>query len=183
MNISRGEFESGTRMEGEPVTFRAKALVAAAGGFESNLEWLEEVWARRHGIFSSAERRTTKGGFSSRCSKTAWIPLATRGSAMRSRLTPLAEVRRRHRYQAGFSSLGIVVNRNGRRFEEKQSPVGPKRYAVWGRHFGSPCNPARSGIQFRFEGAGPVHAFLVSRRAFPSLQPVSFCRWMRPCAR
>ena len=25
-------------------TFRAKALVAAAGGFESNLEWLKEAW-------------------------------------------------------------------------------------------------------------------------------------------
>ena len=31
-------------LEGEPVTFRAKALVAAAGGFEANLEWLEEAW-------------------------------------------------------------------------------------------------------------------------------------------
>jgi len=29
---------------GRTVAFRAKALVAAAGGFESNLEWLEEAW-------------------------------------------------------------------------------------------------------------------------------------------
>ncbi len=45
LSLSGGVFESGVvHVEGEPVTFRAKALVAAAGGFESNLEWLKEAW-------------------------------------------------------------------------------------------------------------------------------------------
>ena len=29
---------------GQPAEFRGKALVAASGGFEANLEWLKEAW-------------------------------------------------------------------------------------------------------------------------------------------
>src|ERR1700693_2022879 len=45
LHIHDGKFESGRMLlNGQPTEFRAKALVAASGGFESNLEWLEEVW-------------------------------------------------------------------------------------------------------------------------------------------
>ena len=45
LTIRDGCFQSGTvQLDGQPAEFRAKTLVVAAGGFESNLEWLEEAW-------------------------------------------------------------------------------------------------------------------------------------------
>ena len=45
LNICDGKFESGSMLlDGQPAEFRAKVLVVASGGFESNLEWLEEAW-------------------------------------------------------------------------------------------------------------------------------------------
>src|SRR5262249_8360279 len=43
--IRDGKFQRGMfRRDDESVEFRAKSLVAASGGFEANLEWLEQVW-------------------------------------------------------------------------------------------------------------------------------------------
>src|SRR5262249_42117674 len=45
LNVRGGRFQSGVLLlNGEPTEFRARALVAASGGFEANLEWLEEIW-------------------------------------------------------------------------------------------------------------------------------------------
>ncbi|MFH1090272.1 MAG: FAD-dependent oxidoreductase, partial [Pseudomonadota bacterium] len=45
MDISDGRFASGTFVtNGISHTVAAKAVVAAAGGFQANLEWLEEYW-------------------------------------------------------------------------------------------------------------------------------------------
>ena len=45
MEIDNGMFVSATaRIGGTDETVRAGALVAAAGGFESNIEWLKEYW-------------------------------------------------------------------------------------------------------------------------------------------
>ena len=46
--IERGRFAGVvTRHGGRKETLRAKAFVAAAGGFESNLDWLREAWGPR----------------------------------------------------------------------------------------------------------------------------------------
>ena len=135
MNISRGEFESGTVMlEGEPVTFRAKALVAAAGGFESNLEWLEEVWGEAARNFLIRGTPHNKG----RVLK----------SLLENGVDSVGDARQCHaiaidarspKFDGGIVTrldslpLGIVVNRNGRRFEDEGADLWPKRYAVWGR--------------------------------------------------
>ena len=31
-------------IDGAPVTFRAKTVVASSGGFQANIEWLREYW-------------------------------------------------------------------------------------------------------------------------------------------
>jgi tricarballylate dehydrogenase len=42
-----GRFESGrVQLNNRSTEFRAKALIVACGGFEANLEWLEEVWGQ-----------------------------------------------------------------------------------------------------------------------------------------
>src|SRR5476649_304794 len=45
LEIRDGRFESATiREDGRERQVRARAVVLAAGGFESNLEWLKEIW-------------------------------------------------------------------------------------------------------------------------------------------
>src|SRR5262249_2724135 len=45
LRLRDGRFQSGRILvNGRPAEFRAKALVAASGGFEANLERLEQAW-------------------------------------------------------------------------------------------------------------------------------------------
>src|SRR6185295_8176420 len=45
LDIRDGRFTGATvRTDGRDATVRARAVVLAAGGFESNLDWLREVW-------------------------------------------------------------------------------------------------------------------------------------------
>jgi tricarballylate dehydrogenase len=45
LDVVDGYFQSASVLvEGKPVQIGAKVLVAASGGFESNLEWLKEAW-------------------------------------------------------------------------------------------------------------------------------------------
>lgn len=44
-DVADGEFRSASVLiEGNPNKVSAKTLIAASGGFESNLEWLKEGW-------------------------------------------------------------------------------------------------------------------------------------------
>ncbi len=136
MNLPGGVFESGTvKVEGgEPVTFRAKALVAAAGGFESNLEWLKEAWG------PAAENFLIRGTpyNNGRVLKL----LLDRG------VEPVGDAKQCHavaidgrapKFDGGIVTrldcvpLGIVVNSNGERFYDEGEDLWPKRYAIWGR--------------------------------------------------
>jgi tricarballylate dehydrogenase len=43
--IADGEFRSASVIiEGKPAKVNAKTLIAASGGFESNIQWLKEAW-------------------------------------------------------------------------------------------------------------------------------------------
>ncbi|HEY1758195.1 MAG TPA: FAD-dependent tricarballylate dehydrogenase TcuA [Bryobacteraceae bacterium] len=135
LHISRGNFESGTvTIEGEPVTFRAKALVAAAGGFESNLEWLEEAWGEAARNFLIRGTPHNKGTILK--------------SLLENDVESVGDPRQCHaiaidarspKFDGGIVTrldslpLGIVVNQNGRRFEDEGADLWPKRYAIWGR--------------------------------------------------
>ena len=134
-HFAGGVFESGTVMlDGQPAAFRAKALVAAAGGFESNLEWLKEAWG------PAAENFLIRG-----------TPY-NQGKLLRLLLDSGAESvgdptqchavaidARAPKFDGGIVTrldcvpLGIVVNRNGERFYDEGEDLWPKRYAIWGR--------------------------------------------------
>jgi len=135
LNISRGEFESGTVMlEGEPVTFRAKALVAAAGGFESNLEWLEEAWGEAARNFLIRGTPHNQGKILKSLLENG---VESVGDARQCHA--IAIDARSPKFDGGIVTrldslpLGIVVNRQGRRFEDEGADLWPKRYAIWGR--------------------------------------------------
>jgi tricarballylate dehydrogenase len=135
LNISRGEFESGTVMlDGEPVTFRAKALVAAAGGFESNLEWLEEAWGEAARNFLIRGTPHNQGKILK-----SLLENGVESVGDPRQCHAIAIDARSPKFDGGIVTrldslpLGIVVNRDGRRFEDEGADLWPKRYAVWGR--------------------------------------------------
>lgn len=112
----------------------AKALVVAAGGFESNLAWLEEAWgpAAKNFIVRGTPYNTGK----------VLKALLENGIASIGDPTQCHAVAidaRAPKYDGGIVtrldsvSLGIVVNKNGERFYDEGEDFWPKRYAIWGR--------------------------------------------------
>ena len=118
---------------GERRTIRARAAVAASGGFESNLEWLKDAWG------DAAENFVVRG-----------TPYNT-GAVLRLLLdagaAPVGDPRGCHaiavdarapKFDGGIVTrldcipLGIVVNRDGERFADEGQDLWPKRYASWG---------------------------------------------------
>ena len=135
LNLSGGAFGSGTAMiHGAPVTFRAKALVAAAGGFESNLEWLEEAWGEAARNFLIRGTPHNKGKILRLLLDSGAEPVGDP-----KQCHAIAIDGRSPKFDGGIVTrldslpLGIVVNRDGERFEDEGADLWPKRYAIWGR--------------------------------------------------
>jgi tricarballylate dehydrogenase len=113
---------------------RAKAVVVAAGGFESNLAWLREAWGPPADNFIVRGTPYNMG-------KVLKLLLA-QGAKQVSDPTQghcVAIDARSPRYDGGIVtrvdavSLGIVVNRDAQRFYDEGEDFWPKRYAIWGR--------------------------------------------------
>ncbi|MGE0286706.1 MAG: FAD-dependent tricarballylate dehydrogenase TcuA [Bradyrhizobium sp.] len=113
---------------------RASALVAAAGGFEANIEWLKEYWG------DAAENFLIRG-----------TPY-NRGSILKMLLAKgvqevgdptqchaVAIDARAPKFDGGIITrhdsvvFGIVVNKHAERFYDEGEDIWPKRYAIWGR--------------------------------------------------
>src|SRR5205085_1203799 len=112
----------------------AKAMVAASGGFESNLEWLREAWGPPADNFIVRGTPYNMG-------KVLKL-LLDRGAKQVSDATQghcVAIDARSPRYDGGIVtrvdavSLGIVVNKHAARFYDEGEDFWPKRYAIWGR--------------------------------------------------
>src|SRR5438093_1433130 len=131
LSISNGRFDSAV-VDGREI--RAKARVAATGGFESNLAWLKEAWG------PPADNFIVRG-----------TPYNT-GRVLRVLLDkgaqPIGDPTQGHcvaidarspKFDGGIVtrvdcvSLGIVVNKHAQRFYDEGEDFWPKRYAVWGR--------------------------------------------------
>ena len=135
LSIRDGRFESATvRMAAGDVEVSARSVVLAAGGFESNLEWLAEIWG------DAAKNFIIRG-----------TPYNT-GTVLRLMLDAGAEAvgdpaqchavaidARAPKFDGGIVTrldsvpLGIVVNKHGDRFYDEGEDIWPKRYAIWGR--------------------------------------------------
>ncbi|PWU00544.1 MAG: tricarballylate dehydrogenase [Terriglobia bacterium] len=119
---------------GNATEFRAKAVVVASGGFESNFEWLQEAWGE------AAQNFLVRG--------TPYNQGKLLRLLLESGARPVGDPKQCHavaidgrapRYDGGIVTrldcipLGIVVNREGRRFYDEGEDLWPKRYAIWGR--------------------------------------------------
>jgi len=120
--------------DGEQRYVTAKAIVIAAGGFESNKQWLTEAWGE------AAENFLIRG-----------TPY-NRGEVLRSLLDAGADSigdptqchavaidGRAPEYDGGIVTrldcvpFSVVLNANGERFYDEGEDIWPKRYAIWGR--------------------------------------------------
>jgi tricarballylate dehydrogenase len=118
----------------------ARACVLAAGGFESNREWLREAW----GVNSRGEwpadnflirgTRFNTGTLLKFMLDAGADPV---GDATQAHMVAIDA--RAPLYDGGICtridcvSLGVVVNRDAERFYDEGEDYWPKRYAIWGR--------------------------------------------------
>jgi tricarballylate dehydrogenase len=131
IEIEDGRFRSVT-VKGQRLP--AGALVAAAGGFESNIEWLKRYWGEAAENFLIRGTRNNKG--------TILRLLLDKGVQEVGDPTQCHAVAidaRAPKYDGGIITrldcvvFGIVVNRQAERFYDEGEDIWPKRYAIWGR--------------------------------------------------
>lgn len=118
----------------------ARACVVAAGGFESNREWLREAWGQNAAGEWPADNFLIRG---TRFNQGVLLrDLLDQGADRIGDPTQCHSVAidaRAPLYDGGICtridcvSLGIVVNREARRFYDEGEDFWPKRYAIWGR--------------------------------------------------
>ena len=119
---------------GFPTEINARAIVAASGGFQANIEWLKQGWG------PAADNFLIRG-----------TPYA-KGRVLRSLLdqgvAPVGDPTQCHavaidgrapKFDGGIATrldcipFSVVVNRHAERFYDEGEDVWPKRYAIWGR--------------------------------------------------
>ncbi|MGY4308972.1 tricarballylate dehydrogenase [Bradyrhizobium sp. USDA 4369] len=134
-HIDQTRFRAAIVQRGDQrIRIRGKALVAAAGGFESNIDKLVEGWgeiARNFLIRGTPNNRGT-------------VLDLLLGAGVDSIGDPtqchaVAIDARAPKYDGGIITrldcvvFGIVVNNKAERFYDEGEDVWPKRYAIWGR--------------------------------------------------
>ena len=135
VEIAQGRFQAAiVRRGGVTERIPAKAMVAAAGGFESNLDWLREAWGPRADNFVVRGTSFNKGVLLK-----AMLAHGLRAVGDPIQGHAVAVDGRSPKFDGGIVTrldcvpLGIVVNRDARRFYDEGEDFWPKRYAVWGR--------------------------------------------------
>jgi len=118
----------------------ARACVLAAGGFESNREWMREAWGQNADGEWPADNFLIRG---TRFNMGVLIKFLSEAGADMigdpAQSHCVAIDARAPMYDGGICtridcvSLGIVVNRNAQRFYDEGEDFWPKRYAIWGR--------------------------------------------------
>jgi tricarballylate dehydrogenase len=119
---------------GFPLTVQAKAVIASAGGFQANLEWLKDGWGDAAENFIVRGTPYAKGR--------VLRNLLDQGVASVGHPTQCHAVAidgRAPKFDGGIVTrldcvpFSIVVNKYGQRFYDEGEDIWPKRYAIWGR--------------------------------------------------
>jgi tricarballylate dehydrogenase len=121
-------------MSGKTVTIPAKAVVVAAGGFQSNLDWLRQAWG------PAADNFLIRGApFDTGTLLKILLDHGAEsvGEPTQAHMVPIDA--RSPKFDGGIVTrldcvtLGIVVNKNGERYYDEGEDFWPMRYAIWGR--------------------------------------------------
>ncbi|WP_042879452.1 FAD-dependent tricarballylate dehydrogenase TcuA [Cupriavidus necator] len=120
--------------------FTARACVLAAGGFESNREWLRDAWGQNERGEWPADNFLIRGTrFNMGVLLKYMIDAGADAIGDSSQSHCVAIDARAPLYDGGICtridcvSLGVVVNRDAQRFYDEGEDFWPKRYAIWGR--------------------------------------------------
>lgn len=126
------------RIGGERI--EARACVLAAGGFESNREWLREAWGQNERGEWPADNFLIRGTrFNMGVLLKHMIAQGADAIGDPSQSHCVAIDARAPLYDGGICtridcvSLGVVLNANAERFYDEGEDFWPKRYAIWGR--------------------------------------------------
>ena len=118
----------------------ARTCVLAAGGFESNREWLREAWGVNERGEYPADNFLIRGTrFNTGVLLRFMIDAGADTIGDPTQAHMVAIDARAPLYDGGICtridcvSLGVVVNRNAERFYDEGEDFWPKRYAIWGR--------------------------------------------------
>jgi tricarballylate dehydrogenase len=135
LEIDNGMFLSATvEQGGARHVVRAATLVAACGGFESNIEWLKQYWGPAADNFLIRGTPNNRG--------TVLKMLLDRGVEEIGDPTQchcVAIDARAPKFDGGIITrhdsviFGIVVTKHAQRFYDEGEDIWPKRYAIWGR--------------------------------------------------
>ena len=120
--------------------FEGNACVLAAGGFESNREWLREAWGQNERGEWPTDNFLIRGTrFNMGDVLKVMIDAGAEIIGDPSQSHCVAIDARAPLYDGGICtridcvSLGVVVNREAKRFYDEGEDFWPKRYAIWGR--------------------------------------------------
>ena len=164
--IEDGFFTAATiQYQGAAQQVRGRTFVAAAGGFEANIEWLKQHWGE------AADNFLIRG-----------TPY-NRGDVLKMLLAhgvkPVGDPTQMHcvgidarapRFDGGIATrldsvvFGIMVNRAAQRFYDEGEETWPKRYAIWGRLIAQ--QPEQIG--YSIVDSKSIHMFMPS--IFPAVQ-------------
>jgi tricarballylate dehydrogenase len=135
LTIEHGYFMSAAiKHEGGVKSIRGRALVAAAGGFEANIEWLKKYWGEAADNFLIRGTPYNRGDVLRMLLDADVMPVGDP-----TQCHAVAIDARAPKFDGGIATrldsivFGIVVNRDALRFYDEGEDTWPKRYAIWGR--------------------------------------------------
>jgi tricarballylate dehydrogenase len=135
MNMEDGAVRSvDITHRGFPETVHARCVVASAGGFQANLEWMREYWGDAVDNFVIRGTPYNRG----RVLKNL-LDQGVGAIGDPTQCHAVALDARAPKFDGGITTrldsvpYSVVVNRNGDRFYDEGEDVWPKRYAIWGR--------------------------------------------------
>jgi tricarballylate dehydrogenase len=121
-------------------THRGASCVLACGGFESNREWLREAWGQNERGEWPADNFLIRGTrFNQGVLLKFMIGAGADTIGDPTQAHCVAIDARAPLYDGGICtrvdcvSLGVMVNREAKRFYDEGEDFWPKRYAIWGR--------------------------------------------------
>jgi len=111
-----------------------RAFVAAAGGFEANIDWLKRAWGEAAENFLIRGTPYNQGGVLRQL-----LDAGVASVGHEKQCHAVAVDGRAPRFDGGIVTrldcvpFGVVLNANAERFYDEGEDFWPKRYAIWGR--------------------------------------------------
>lgn len=135
LEIDGDTFKAATvRHPGGETRITAKALIAACGGFQADIDWLKQGWGEKADNFLIRGTPYNRGTVTRMLIDAGMMQI---GDATQCHAVAIDA--RAPKYDGGIITrldcvvFGIVVNKHAERFYDEGEDIWPKRYAIWGR--------------------------------------------------